>query len=66
MPKPKSSQAAWGNFDGRTTWYYGYWYNVETKAYSKETPTKKSNGYYYGDNQINDYMFILSIIKKEN
>lgn len=55
MPKPKSAQAAWGNFDGRTTWYYGYWYNVETKAYSKEIPTKKSNGYYYGDNQNMQY-----------
>ena len=30
MPVPKSAQAAWGNGDGRTTWYNGYWYNSKT------------------------------------
>ncbi len=25
MPRPKSAQAAWGNYDRRTTWWYGYW-----------------------------------------
>lgn len=24
MPEPKSPQAAWGNSDGRTTWWQGY------------------------------------------
>lgn len=24
-PRPKSAQAAWGNHDRRTTWFYGYW-----------------------------------------
>jgi hypothetical protein len=26
-PTPKSHQAAWGNYDRRTTWYYGHWTN---------------------------------------
>lgn len=30
MPSPKSPQAAWGNYDGRTTWYVGYWENSKT------------------------------------
>lgn len=51
MPKPKSAQAAWGNSDGRTTWFYGYWYNNKTNVYSKETPVKKSNEDYFGDDQ---------------
>ena len=51
MPVPKSSQARWGNTDGRTTWYKGYWYNKETGRYSKATPEKASNGRYYGDRQ---------------
>lgn len=29
MPIPKSSKAYWGNNDGRTTWYKGYWHNRE-------------------------------------
>ncbi len=53
MPRPKSSQATWGNYDGRTTWWKGYWYNEKTNKYSKETPKKQSNGYYYGDEQNN-------------
>jgi len=51
MPRPKSSQAYWGNSDGRTTWWKGYWYNKKTKKYSRRTPKKQSNGYYYGDDQ---------------
>jgi hypothetical protein len=51
MPVPKSAKAAWGYYDGRTTWFYGYWYNIKTKDYSKEVPVKKANGYYYGDGQ---------------
>jgi hypothetical protein len=51
MPRPKSSQASWGNSDGRTTWWKGYWYNTKTQKYSRSTPVKRSNGYYLGDNQ---------------
>lgn len=51
MPSPKSSQASWGNHDGRTTWWKGYWYNNKTQKYSQQTPQKQSNGYYYGDKQ---------------
>ena len=53
MPKPKSSKAGWGYRDGRTTWWYGYWYNKKTKKYSHDIPKKKSNGFYYGDDQNN-------------
>jgi len=51
MPIPKSNQAAWGNSDGRTTWWYGYWYNLETGQVSASQPVKKENGLYYGDDQ---------------
>jgi len=49
MPRPKSRQARWGNSDGRTTWYYGYWKNTKTGQYSKQTPGKNDN--YQGDGQ---------------
>ncbi len=51
MPRPKSASASWGNHDGRTTWWKGYWYNSESQKYSRQTPKKQSNGYYTGDNQ---------------
>lgn len=51
MPRPKSNQARWGNYDGRTTWWYGYWYNIKTKKYSKSDPIKKQNDMYKGDLQ---------------
>ena len=74
MPRPKSNQAAWGNTDGRTTWWNGWWYNEKTNLYSKTTPQKTKNGLYLGDNQNNShswsnggsprtpdkYMFLLS------
>jgi len=53
MPTPKSSQAYWGNSDGRTTWYNGYWLNNKTNKYSIKTPKKHSDEYYYGDGQNN-------------
>lgn len=53
MPSPKSSKAYWGNGDGRTTWYNGYWFNNKAKKYSGITPSKHKDGYYYGDNQNN-------------
>jgi hypothetical protein len=51
MPKPKSNQASWGNNDGRTTWWKGYWYNRITFKYSRLIPKCKANGKYYGDYQ---------------
>ena len=51
MPVPKSSKAAWGVTDGRTTWYSGWWYNSKTDKYSDTTPRKSSNGLYLGDGQ---------------
>lgn len=49
MPEPKSAQAAWGNPDGRTTWYVGYWRNSKT-AETSSSPPKLKNGRYVGDN----------------
>jgi len=51
MPRPKSSQAAWGNSDKRTTWWNGYWHNSKTNAYSSITPYKGDSGAYIGDGQ---------------
>jgi hypothetical protein len=48
MPEPKSPQAAWGNTDGRTTWYVGYWRNSKTGETSSSTP-KLQDGKYVGD-----------------
>ena len=48
MPEPKSPQAAWGNTDGRTTWYEGYWRNTKTGESSSSTP-KLQAGKYVGD-----------------
>lgn len=53
LPSPKSNQAYWGNSDGRTTWWYGYWKNIKTREYSSEKPLKKSSGYYKGNGQNN-------------
>ena len=41
MPRPKSAQAAWGNSDGRTTWWPGYWRNSKTGEHSATTPRLK-------------------------
>jgi hypothetical protein len=49
MPIPKSPQAAWGNYDGRTTWWYGYWENIKTGQMSKTTPLLNEQGKYIGD-----------------
>lgn len=49
MPQPKSPQAAWGNRDGRTTWWIGYWVNEQTKATSLAQPQRDTNGQYVGD-----------------
>lgn len=38
MPRPKSAQAAWGNSDGRTTWWPGYWRSSKTGEHSATTP----------------------------
>jgi hypothetical protein len=48
MPEPKSAQAAWGNRDGRTTWWVGYWTNDKTGETSSAEPVLK-DGKYVGD-----------------
>jgi len=48
-PQPKSRQAAWGNYDGRTTWWYGYWINKKNSKISARIPVKQQDGVYYGD-----------------
>jgi hypothetical protein len=55
MPSPKSKQASWGNGDGRTTWYYGWWKNETTNQYSDTTPKKDASGKYVGDNVNSAY-----------
>lgn len=50
MPEPKSAKAAWGNKDGRTTWWVGYWTNDKTTETSSDEPVLK-NGKYVGDGQ---------------
>ncbi len=49
MPKPKSPQAAWGNKDGRTTWFVGYWSNEKSRSTSAAQPEKDSKGEFVGD-----------------
>jgi hypothetical protein len=49
MPRPKSTQAMWGNSDGRTTWWVGFWYNKKNQKTSMKMPIKKSSGMYEGD-----------------
>lgn len=48
MPIPKSPQAAWGNRDGRTTWWVGYWSNKKTQETSAKPPVKV-DGKFIGD-----------------
>jgi hypothetical protein len=49
MPEPKSRQAAWGNRDGRTTWFYGYWTNLKNHSTSSLQPAKDAAGQWIGD-----------------
>jgi len=49
MPEPKSPQAAWGNHDGRTTWWVGYWVNDKDRSTSSGQPKKDENGKLVGD-----------------
>ena len=51
LPRPKSPQAAWGNGDGRTTWWYGYWKNSQTGKYSSTKPKPTKAGAWVGDDQ---------------
>jgi hypothetical protein len=37
-PTPKSAQARHGNYDGRTTWWVGYWKNESLKECSGTIP----------------------------
>jgi len=48
MPEPKSAKAAWGNRDGRTTWWVAYWTNDKTGETSSAEPVLK-DGKYVGD-----------------
>jgi hypothetical protein len=74
MPSPKSTKAAWGVSDGRTTWYNGWWHYSISNGYSDSTPKKSASGLYLGDGQNSSntwknggsprrpdvYMFLLS------
>ncbi|MCP4835905.1 MAG: DNA/RNA non-specific endonuclease [Phycisphaera sp.] len=40
MPRPKSSRAAWGNTDARTTWWPGHWMNSRLDRASTTQPTR--------------------------
>jgi len=51
LPQPKSSQAAWGNNDGRTTWWYGYWKNSLTGKHSSTKPSLSKAGVWIGNDQ---------------
>ena len=51
MPRPKSAQASWGNSDGRTTWWNGYWTNSRTNRISARQP--KAINDFAGDGQDN-------------
>lgn len=51
MPEPKSSQAAWGNHDRRTTWWNGYWVSTNRQKTSSAMPKKDENGNFFGDGQ---------------
>ena len=53
MPEPKSAQAMWGNYDGRTTWWYHDWENIKTEQHSQTTPVLNEQGKYVGDWQDN-------------
>ncbi len=39
FPQPKSKTAKWGNFNGSTTWWPGYWVNSKTGGTSAAQPT---------------------------
>lgn len=49
MPTPKSPQAMWGNRDGRTTWFVGYWKNSKNGSTSSSQPKKNEKGELTGD-----------------
>ena len=49
MPRPKSAKAAWGNPDGRTTWWVGYWRNERTRQTSIRQPAAEDE--YTGDGE---------------
>jgi hypothetical protein len=49
MPAPKSPQASWGNRDGRTTWWGGYWVNGKNSLTSSTQPKNDTEGKLAGD-----------------
>lgn len=48
MPRPKSDKAAWGNSDGRTTWWPGYWIQQPSGRTSASVPNEADG--FAGDN----------------
>jgi|SRR5271170_766381 len=51
IPMPKSREAAWGNYDGRTTWWNGGWFNSGANQYSTAQPAIDADGNISGDGQ---------------
>jgi hypothetical protein len=49
MPQPKSMQARWGNVDGQTIWWVGYWTNERDDTSSSIQPQKGARGHFIGD-----------------
>lgn len=51
LPRPKSAKAEWGNYDGRTTWWYGGWTNEALDQYSSIKPKNRGSTILVGDGQ---------------
>jgi len=51
MPAPKGEKASWNNTDESTTWWYGYWKNIETNKFSDKTPKRNKSGMFVGNNK---------------
>jgi hypothetical protein len=49
MPQPKSQQARWGNADGQSIWWVGYWTNERDETTSSIQPQKGMRGHFIGD-----------------
>jgi hypothetical protein len=51
LHRPKSPKAAWGHYDGRTTWWYGGWKNILSGHFSISTPILTASKIWSGDGQ---------------
>ena len=49
MPQPRDARARWGNDDGRTTWWIGYWTNERNQMTSASQPQRNGSGQWVGD-----------------